>query len=1235
MVLDHGLSVALRRWGHSVVESQSGAVNAALSALVEAGRAGKLVIFCGAGVSMLAPSRSPNWWEIYHAAARALLVETEQGFGDQLPAIDLDGVLGSIRTQQLADLIVSRFAGETFTELLSAVDIADPNANHRLISALAGAGHVRGVLTTNFDTMIERAAATYGVGVSVCVPYLPPESTGSEGLTLIKIHGSVAIPGSLIETSSHKARAFSPVLKQCWLPMLDDAVVLVLGYSGADLGDGAAGAFFEDVLARRCPIYWGHRPGSRPELPAPVAQQVVFIEGGLPHPLDAISDGLGVSDFETPVTGRDAHARLAASMREWAASLHVGRWGAATLFQELARQHGHTELAEALRRIAMAQAERLQPGAALEIADLASSALLRSVATHAMAQAAFEDAATLLHASQRIQVTFDQALQNTSPAGRKERLANLAGGWNNLAFCSLVAGNKTEAVSLYREALGSALAGGHAALALIAITNMLGNGDELNRVRVSMRLAEVAVDLADRIGALGPSVELRLLLAMYAFDRNEPWVADEWLIAADRRARVVDDEQLLSMVDILMAESELRKGRIEAGLNRIAARLERTGQAAFMVRPIEETRRHLVILGVPSPGSFFLHLPQDAVDGHVARLQRDRDEAGGKGELPWRGAHLAVSDSAVHDEGQLGLLCRLGQLTFDGEDSKAADLGLHFAFRALSRGHLEQAHWAARNVVAGRPAPIVRAAALGVLGAVAAERGEIVNAARLFDQAEQAHRDAETPPSAGLASSALWFFVQAGDVAKALAWVRLWPLDRAKAGEAIGSLYAEAMRLDTWGEAMADVAAALREKLAPFGGVVPVGQSGGDEPVRRYVGIPTPLDAEDQALMHRLHALAVSPDPITDLPDFIPEVILSAGASDPQRLQALDIWFKSLSEHHPLAEVEAMADNLRAALLGDLNFNGVVRLETHLWLLRCENGQIDQAQARLRDVIWIADLATLPLVRAEFLSLAIVDANMAALEQVQEASATLRYFGRRTAAPVKPEPVINVGEAFAAFAVELAATSEPDAADALVREVVIRLRRARCLTADLVGRVRGERANWDLNHKRFVEAAEAYRRIERGFFRRGEVVNALNSRAGAARAMSRSGDFAAAEALFKAAVADAEGTPMVSNLLRGLGAARLVEATERRDPMDLVLLEQAVQAFKDAIKAGREDTMDRARARLALARAFGERGDQEEAMASFDEAISELSHLGGDTPRLLITHRTQFAEGNWRGLGMF
>jgi hypothetical protein len=45
-----------------------------------------------------------------------------------------------LQTQQLADLIVSHFAGRGFVELLKVVDVADPNENHMLIAALAAAG---------------------------------------------------------------------------------------------------------------------------------------------------------------------------------------------------------------------------------------------------------------------------------------------------------------------------------------------------------------------------------------------------------------------------------------------------------------------------------------------------------------------------------------------------------------------------------------------------------------------------------------------------------------------------------------------------------------------------------------------------------------------------------------------------------------------------------------------------------------------------------------------------------------------------------------------------------------------------------------------------------------------------------------------------------------------------------------------------------------------------------------
>jgi hypothetical protein len=84
----------------------------------------------------------------------------------------------TLGTQQLADLVVSRFAGDGFVEVLKAVDVADGNENHMLIVALTAMGCIRGVVTTNFDTLLERTGAIQGLACAVTTPGISANTRG-------------------------------------------------------------------------------------------------------------------------------------------------------------------------------------------------------------------------------------------------------------------------------------------------------------------------------------------------------------------------------------------------------------------------------------------------------------------------------------------------------------------------------------------------------------------------------------------------------------------------------------------------------------------------------------------------------------------------------------------------------------------------------------------------------------------------------------------------------------------------------------------------------------------------------------------------------------------------------------------------------------------------------------------------------------------------------------------------
>ena len=241
------------------------------------------------------------------------------------------------------------------------------------------------------------------------------------------------------------------------------------------------------------------------------------------------------------------------------------------------------------------------------------------------------------------------------------------------------------------------------------------------------------------------------------------------------------------------------------------------------------------------------------------------------------------------------------------------------------------------------------------------------------------------------------------------------------------------------------------------------------------------------------------------------------------------------------------------------------------------------------------------------------------------------FFEVRQEAPMGRDPV---AEASRVLLETLRDCDDAAVADEALRTAARTLRRQRRLTGEILARMRGDRTNWSLRHERFDEAMALYRKIARSLRAHGDLEGALNAVAGEARAASRSGHHAGATRLFEQAIGEAARLPIRSNLLRGLATAHLLEATERRDPFDAALIGEAVAAYRRAIAAAPVESPDRAMARLGLARALGQGGDQAGALAELDRATAELAHLGLPAAKVLIENRSTFAEGGWEALGL-
>jgi hypothetical protein len=203
----------------------------------------------GAGASLAAPAGRPLF-----AWLRAALVEHLE-----LPP---GAALGNDRFAYLApEALLSRLAARRIdidAELRTLLAGGAPNALHFAAAELLAAGGA--VWTTNFDELVEDAAAEQAIPVHRLVPGDDPRCSCDRG-HLVKPHGTLS--GSPLVARSEDVLAPLP---DAWLDRLRadvrDADVAVVGYAGADI-DLRAG--LRDALRRaRATTWFGTPPDEEP-----------------------------------------------------------------------------------------------------------------------------------------------------------------------------------------------------------------------------------------------------------------------------------------------------------------------------------------------------------------------------------------------------------------------------------------------------------------------------------------------------------------------------------------------------------------------------------------------------------------------------------------------------------------------------------------------------------------------------------------------------------------------------------------------------------------------------------------------------------------------------------------------------------------------------------------------------------------------------------------------------------
>ena len=193
----------------------------------------RLGLFLGAGASLATPSSLPTFqnikasWISKLAQLIAYLPDDRKDF--LLPLID----------QTPPEVMFQMIDEVDRANLLKALDVIlywdkKPNANHLIAAEVIKRGGV--VWTTNFDTLIEEAFNISPIDCSQVAfnafnptPFLEPR------IRLLKPHGTLAVPRSLIFRSNDVLRNLPSPVQQRLKQDVGECFFAILGYSGADV----------------------------------------------------------------------------------------------------------------------------------------------------------------------------------------------------------------------------------------------------------------------------------------------------------------------------------------------------------------------------------------------------------------------------------------------------------------------------------------------------------------------------------------------------------------------------------------------------------------------------------------------------------------------------------------------------------------------------------------------------------------------------------------------------------------------------------------------------------------------------------------------------------------------------------------------------------------------------------------------------------------------------------------
>ncbi|MFH8485327.1 SIR2 family protein [Streptomyces longisporoflavus] len=325
------------------------------------------VVFCGSGVSCVAPSFVPSWYRLNAAALDGL---RDLALDHVLKSDSSRAVVASLSVEDVplvtfSQVLSDAFAGRHWLGVLSVLDGKATNGVHRALATLLAEGRCHSIVTTNFDTLIEQACAHAGLDVPVAVPRAPKGDGPNPGaLAIHKIHGSVQWPESMVDLLLDKGRGLDAGTQSLLAAACRDRHLIVLGFSGDDfaMNPDYLGLIANAALPQR--VTWVARPGSALTAGASAFLDCLATRGvAVAVERHQLEDLTGVASAGGAPTVDDKD-RLTNHVRDWLANMATYPPTAALVLAQLLRLIGSTNEAAAVRaeiRLALPRFEQTVP----------------------------------------------------------------------------------------------------------------------------------------------------------------------------------------------------------------------------------------------------------------------------------------------------------------------------------------------------------------------------------------------------------------------------------------------------------------------------------------------------------------------------------------------------------------------------------------------------------------------------------------------------------------------------------------------------------------------------------------------------------------------------------------------------------------------------------------------------------------------------------------------------------